>query len=60
MNNRKNDKRHRNSSITYYFDVDKCKVCPLREGCYKEGAKTTTYARNGISVQYTMLAWLKS
>ena len=44
MNNRKNDKRHRNSSITYYFDVDKCKVCPLREGCYKEGAKTKTYA----------------
>ena len=44
MNNRKNDKRHRNFSITYYFDVDKCKVCPLREGCYKEGAKTKTYA----------------
>ena len=44
MNYRKNDKRHRNSSITYYFDVDKCKVCPLREGCYKEGAKTKTYA----------------
>lgn len=44
MNNRKNDKRHRNSSITYYFDVDKCKVCPLRKGCYKEGAKTKTYA----------------
>ncbi len=28
----------------FYFDVDKCKVCPLREGCYKEGAKTKTYA----------------
>ena len=22
--------------IRYYFDVEKCKVCPLREGCYKE------------------------
>ena len=42
-NNRKDGKRLRNSSITYYFDVDKCKVCPLREGCYKEGAKTKTY-----------------
>jgi hypothetical protein len=28
----------------YYFDVEKCKVCPLREGCYKEGAKTKTYS----------------
>ena len=42
-NNRKDGKCLRNSSITYYFDVDKCKVCPLREGCYKEGAKTKTY-----------------
>ena len=25
--------------IRYYFDVEKCKVCPLREGCYKEGSK---------------------
>ena len=25
--------------IRYYFDVEKCKVCPLREGCYKAGAK---------------------
>lgn len=25
--------------IRYYFDVEKCKVCPLRKGCYKDGAK---------------------
>lgn len=25
--------------IRYYFDVEKCKTCPFREGCYKEGAK---------------------
>ena len=25
--------------IRYYFDVEKCKVCPFRKGCYKEGAK---------------------
>ena len=42
-NNRKEGKCHRNSSVTYYFDVEKCKVCPLREGCYKQGAKTKTY-----------------
>ena len=29
----------KNQVDTYYFDVDKCKRCPLREGCYKEGAK---------------------
>ena len=33
-----------NQADTYYFDVEKCKVCPLREGCYKEGSKTKTYS----------------
>lgn len=27
----------------YFFDVEKCKRCPLKEGCYKEGAKTKSY-----------------
>jgi hypothetical protein len=27
----------------YYFDVNKCKTCALREGCYKRGAKYKTY-----------------
>lgn len=29
---------------TYYFDVEKCKRCPLREGCYRVGAKTKTFS----------------
>ncbi|WP_366183768.1 IS1182 family transposase [Flavobacterium ovatum] len=33
-----------NQVDTYYFDVEKCKSCPLTEGCYKEGAKTKTYS----------------
>ncbi|WP_205635371.1 transposase, partial [Flavivirga aquatica] len=33
-----------NQVITYYFDVEKCKTCPLREGCYKEGAKSKSYS----------------
>lgn len=33
-----------NQVTTYYFDVEKCKKCPLKEGCYKEGAKTKTYS----------------
>ena len=31
-----------NQTMTYYFDVEKCKVCPMKDGCYKEGAKTKT------------------
>ncbi|MNW51946.1 Transposase DDE domain protein [compost metagenome] len=34
----------KNQQDTYYFDVEKCKHCPLKEGCYKEGAKTKTYS----------------
>ena len=37
-------KNHRwNQALTYYFDVEKCKTCALREGCYKAGAKFKTY-----------------
>lgn len=28
----------------YYFDVEKCKHCPFKDGCYKDGAKTKTYS----------------
>ncbi|WP_145411323.1 IS1182 family transposase [Paenibacillus xylanexedens] len=34
----------KNQVDTYYFDVDLCKRCELREGCYKEGAKSKTYS----------------
>jgi len=33
-----------NQVDTYYFDIKKCKSCPLKEGCYKDGAKTKTYS----------------
>jgi transposase len=33
-----------NQVQTYYFDVEKCKSCPLKKGCYKEGARTKTYS----------------
>jgi len=33
-----------NQSETYYFDIDKCKRCSMKEGCYKEGAKSKTYS----------------
>lgn len=27
----------------YFFDIEKCKHCKYKEGCYKEGAKSKTY-----------------
>jgi transposase len=34
---------NRNTQLSYYFDVKKCQVCSLREGCYK-GTKTKSYS----------------
>lgn len=33
-----------NPTYTYSFDIEKCKVCYKREGCYKPGAKSKTYS----------------
>ena len=40
----KQPERHKNPRMVYSFDVEKCKICPMREGCYKEGSKTKTYS----------------
>ncbi|MFJ5772559.1 IS1182 family transposase [Psychrobacillus sp. NPDC093180] len=42
----------KNQRETYYFDVEKCKVCPLKEGCYKEGAKYKTYSTTIKSTEH--------
>jgi len=45
---RKAQQGTKNSNInqvnTYYFDIEKCKRCPIKKGCYKEGAKSKTYS----------------
>ena len=33
---------YKNAQMVYFFDVEKCKGCPLREGCYN-GAKSKSY-----------------
>lgn len=38
----------RNPRVRYYFDVEKCKRCPYKEGCYKEGAKSKSYSETII------------
>lgn len=42
-----------NQTDTYYFDVDRCKRCPLKEGCYKEGAQSKTYSVSIKSEEHT-------
>ena len=34
----------KNQKETHYFDIELCKQCPLRNGCYKNGAKSKTYS----------------
>lgn len=41
---RKHAKDGKGTVISYFFDVEKCKVCPLREGCYKPGADSKSYS----------------
>lgn len=42
-----------NQLDTYYFDIEKCKRCPLKEGCYKEGAKSKTYSVSIKSMEHS-------
>jgi hypothetical protein len=42
-----------NQVDTYYFDVEVCKRCPIREGCYKKGANSKTYSVSIKSTEHT-------
>ena len=41
---KKREKTGSTAVLSYYFEVEKCKLCPYREGCYKEGSKTKSYS----------------
>lgn len=43
----------KNQKDTYYFDIEKCKRCPFKEGCYKDGAKNKTYSVSIKSAEHT-------
>ena len=34
----------KNQCQVFFFDIDKCRTCFKREGCYKDGAKSKTYS----------------
>jgi nucleotide-binding universal stress UspA family protein len=40
----KQAERKENPRLVYSFDIEKCKRCPMRDGCYKEGSKSKTYS----------------
>ena len=42
-----------NQTDTYYFDIEKCKHCHYKEGCYKEGAKSKSYSVSIKSDEHT-------
>lgn len=39
-------------SLVFYFDMEKCKTCPLNEGCYKPGSKSKIYSIRIIAEHY--------
>jgi len=41
---KKREKTGSSAVISYFFDVETCKVCPYKEGCYKEGAVTKSFS----------------
>lgn len=48
LDKRKKEKKNKNPRMVYFFDIEKCKRCPYRKGCYKEGAKKKTYTETII------------
>ncbi len=42
-----------NQATTYYFDIEKCKHCSYKKGCYKEGAKSKSYCVSIKSAEHT-------
>lgn len=41
---KKHDKDGSGTVLSYFFDVEKCKHCPKKDGCYKDGSKTKSYS----------------
>lgn len=40
----KSGSKDKNQQVeSYFFDVEKCKHCPFKDDCYKDGAKTKTF-----------------
>jgi hypothetical protein len=45
VSGKKKHKAQGNTMVeSYHFDIEKCKICPLKGKCYKEGASSKTYS----------------
>lgn len=47
--------KHRSVGEAYYFDIEKCKYCEYKKGCYTEGAKSKSYCvtiKNDIHIKH--------
>lgn len=53
LDRRQKEKKNKNPRMVYFFDVEKCKCCPYKEGCYKEGAKKKTYSETLICDEHS-------
>lgn len=40
----KQPERKENPRMVYSFDIEMCKRCPIKAGCYKEGAQSKSYS----------------
>jgi hypothetical protein len=52
---KKRTERKENPIIEYRFDIEKCKRCAKRDGCYREGANSKTYSvsiTSGIQLEH--------
>ena len=49
----KRSKEGKNDRIKYYFDIEKCKYCSMRDGCCKDNAKMKTYNVTILSETHT-------
>ena len=49
----------KNQALVFFFDVEKCRTCSKRNGCYKEGAKSKSYAVQIKSEEHQRQADLK-
>lgn len=43
----------KNQVYCYYFDIEKCKTCSFRQGCYTKGAKSKTYSVKINSLEHS-------
>ena len=45
MSGSKSDSKGMNTQVeSYFFDIEKCKTCPFKAGCYKDGAKSKSFS----------------